>query len=169
MGGGLSHTSMSPCRCTKARALCGLVSRCKIRLACAYNTGSDLTCSKSGKRITVLSRGGNGRLCFKAFLLGSLRLTTWMSWLSATLSALRTLCSTLSATNPLYWLSRVFSCSMWQSPTSSIITYGLIIGSTRPTVSTSLLAISIISACQCFLVCVDRYAVPRTLARSSKR
>ena len=56
-GGGLSHRSWSPWRCTRARALPGLVSRCSTRLACAYSTGSRFTLSNAGSRITVLSRG----------------------------------------------------------------------------------------------------------------
>jgi hypothetical protein len=35
IGGGLIHTSIVPCRCTSARALCGLASRCRMREACA--------------------------------------------------------------------------------------------------------------------------------------
>ena len=56
IGGGLSHTSTSPCRCTSARALPGLVSRCRMREACAYSTGSRATCSYDGMRITLRSR-----------------------------------------------------------------------------------------------------------------
>src|SRR5580700_11473299 len=56
MGGGLSHTSVSPWRCTSARALPGFDSRCRMREACAYNTGSAATASQEGMRITLRSR-----------------------------------------------------------------------------------------------------------------
>src|SRR5438067_4717080 len=56
MGGGFSHTSVSPWRCTSARALPGLDSRCRMREACAYNTGSAATASQAGMRITLRSR-----------------------------------------------------------------------------------------------------------------
>src|SRR5574343_9400 len=72
MGGGLIHTSRavlpSPCAWTRARALPGLVSRCSTRLAWAYSTASDLTCSKLGRRITVRSRGGRLALAARAGL-----------------------------------------------------------------------------------------------------
>ena len=56
-GGGLSQTSRSPWRCTSARALPGLVSRCSMREACAYSTGSPVTCSKTaGGRRCVRGR-----------------------------------------------------------------------------------------------------------------
>src|SRR5690349_6467357 len=59
MGGGFSHTSRSPWRWTSARALPGLLSRCRMRLACAYSTGSPVTASNDGMRITLRSRSSD--------------------------------------------------------------------------------------------------------------
>src|SRR5215467_3391807 len=56
IGGGFSHTSTSPWRCTSARALPGFDSRCRMREACAYSTGSAATASYDGMRITLRSR-----------------------------------------------------------------------------------------------------------------
>ena len=39
IGGGLSHTSLSPCRCTRRARVAGIAFRCRMRDACAYNDG----------------------------------------------------------------------------------------------------------------------------------
>ena len=59
-GGGFNHTSRSPWRCTSARALPGLASMCRMREACAYNTGSAATASYDGSRMTLRSRSTFG-------------------------------------------------------------------------------------------------------------
>ena len=56
MGGGLSQTSVSPWRCTSARALPGFDSMCRMREACAYSTGSSRPARTPGSRMTLRSR-----------------------------------------------------------------------------------------------------------------
>ncbi len=53
---------MSRAAAPSARAFPGLDSRCKMRDACAYSTGSLLTCSKDGMRMTLRSRCAFGTL-----------------------------------------------------------------------------------------------------------
>jgi hypothetical protein len=62
IGGGFSHNSQWPWRCTRARAFPGFASKCKMREACAYSTASPATCSKDGSRITLRSRCAFGTL-----------------------------------------------------------------------------------------------------------